>query len=120
MTGHFHELVVLFVVAANAVVLALGGIITHLAYRAYRRTRMEAMRRFAAGFGLITLGLLFGGGLHQIVGTGVLVGILAQVSLTALGFGILAYSLYAEFPEDRGDPDDRTGIGDDDGRTVER
>ena len=100
MVQQFNDLVVLFVVAANAVVLALGGVITHLAYRAYRRTRMEAMRRFAAGFGLITLGLLFGGGLHQLVGTGVLVAILAQVTLTALGFGVLAYSLYAQFPDD--------------------
>jgi hypothetical protein len=101
MAQQLHELVVLFVVIANAVVLALGGIITHLAYRAYRRTRLVTMRRFAVGFGLTTLGLLFGGGLHQVVGTGVLVGVLAQVSLTALGFGVLAYSLYAELPEEQ-------------------
>lgn len=109
MVQQLHELVVLFVVVANAVVLVLGGIITHLAYRAYRRTHMVTMRRFAVGFGLTTLGLLFGGGLHQIVGTGVLVGILAQASLTALGFGVLAYSLYAELPEDR-DRDGRSTV----------
>jgi hypothetical protein len=94
-----HELVVLFVVVANAVVLSLGSIITHLAYRAYRRTRRQEMKQFAVGFGLVTLGVLFGGGLHQLLGTDVLVGVLAQASLSAVGFGVLAYSLYAQVPE---------------------
>ncbi|MFB6143093.1 MAG: hypothetical protein ABEJ30_07090 [Halorientalis sp.] len=94
-----HELVVLFVVVANTVVLVLGGVVVHLAYRAYRRTGRGEMRRFAVGFGLVTLGLLFGGGLHQVLGTRLVVATLAQSSLTALGFGILTYSLYADVPE---------------------
>jgi heme/copper-type cytochrome/quinol oxidase subunit 3 len=97
-----HELVVLFVVVANAVVLSLGSIITHLAYRAYRRTRRREMKRFAVGFGFITLGVLFGGGLHQLVGTHVLVGVLAQAAFSAVGFGVLACSLYAQAPNPAG------------------
>lgn len=89
----------LFIVLANAVVLLLGGTITHLAYRAYHRTGLEGMKYFTVGFGLITLGALFGGGLHQIAGMHVLVGIPAPTSLTGVGFGILAYSLYAEEPD---------------------
>lgn len=89
------ELLVMFIVVGNAVVLALGGVITHLAYRAYRRTNQSELWTFAVGFGLITLGLLGGGGLHQLIGAEILVGDTAQVSLSVIGFGFLAYSLYS-------------------------
>ena len=92
------ELLTLLVVIASAVTLALGGVLTHLAYRAYRRTGSPILRSLTAGFGLVTLGLLFGGGLHQILGLGFLPGLLAQRLLTVAGFGLLIYSLYATEP----------------------
>lgn len=96
-----HELVALVVVVANGVVLSLGAVITHLAYRAYRRTRRREIGRFAVGFGLVTLGSLLGGGLHQLVGMHILVGVLAQASVSALGFAVLAHSLYLRVPDER-------------------
>ena len=87
--------VTVFAVVASAVVLVLGGVITHLAYRAARRTGSPVMRRFAGGFALVTLGLLTGGGLHQVLGWRLVDGVLVQRVLTALGFGLLVYSLYA-------------------------
>jgi hypothetical protein len=87
-------MIVLLVVIVNAVVLVLGGLITHLAYRAYRRTRGRELWLFTLGFALLTLGFLVGGGLHQLVGTSVLTGVLAQSALTALGLAALVYSLY--------------------------
>ncbi|MFB6135447.1 MAG: hypothetical protein ABEJ04_01685 [Halobacteriaceae archaeon] len=90
-----RDLVVLLVVVANAVVLVLGGVVTHLAYRAYRRTGTRELRALGAGFGLITLGLLAGGGLHQVVGADVLAGVAVQSAATAVGFGLVIYSLYA-------------------------
>ena len=95
-----HELVALVVVVANGVVLSLGAIITHLAYRAYRRTRRREIGRFALGFALVTLGSLLGGGLHQLVGTHILVAVLAQASISALGFAVLAHSLYLRVPDE--------------------
>ena len=95
-------LTVLLVVIVNAVVLVLGGIITHLAYRAYRRTRGRELRLFTLGFALLTLGFLVGGGLHQLGGTDVLTGVLAQSALTALGLAALVYSLYVR---EVGDPE---------------
>jgi phage tail protein X len=93
------ELLGLLVVVASALTLALGGVITHLAYRAYRRTRSPVLRTFAAGFGLVTLGLLFGGGIHQLLGLDLLAGLLAQRVLTVAGFALLVYSLYAHVEE---------------------
>lgn len=89
------ELITLLVVVASAVTLALGAVLTHLAYRAYRRTGSPVLRSFTLGFGLVTLGLLFGGGVHQVLGLGFLPGLLAQRLLTVAGFGLLIYSLYA-------------------------
>ena len=93
------ELLTMLVVVASAMALALGGVLTHLAYRAYRRTGSPVLRTFAAGFGLVTLGLLFGGGLHQVLGLGFLPGLLVQRLLTLLGFGLLIYSLYSNAEE---------------------
>ncbi|MFB6218149.1 MAG: hypothetical protein ABEH77_03055 [Halobacteriaceae archaeon] len=86
------------VVLAEAVTLALGGVIAHGAYRAYRRTGSPALRAFAAGFVAVTLGGVSGGVLHQVLGTDLLVGVLVRSLLTAAGFAVLAYSLYVRDP----------------------
>ena len=90
------ELLTLLVVVTSAIALALGGVLTHLAYRAYRRTHSPVLRALTAGFGLVTLGLLFGGGVHQVLGLGFLPGLLVQRLLTLAGFGLLVYSLYSK------------------------
>lgn len=95
----------LLVVIASAVALVLGGIITHLAYRAYRRTNSPVLRSFTAGFGLVTLGLLFGGGIHQLLGLELLAGLVAQRLLTVAGFGLLVYSLYAQVEQSATEPE---------------
>ena len=82
------------IIAAKAVVLVLGGLITYFAYRAFRRTRSSSLRSFAIGFGTITLGALLGGGFDQLAGLGLEAGVLVQSLLTAVGFAVLAYSLY--------------------------
>ena len=84
-----------FIVAAKVVVLVLGGVITHLAYRAFRRTGATALKLFAIGFGVITVGALIGGGIDQLAGFGLKVGVFVQSALTAIGFIVLAWSLYA-------------------------
>jgi hypothetical protein len=92
--------VALVVVLTSAVALVLGGVISHLAYRAARRTQSRVLYRFAAGFGLVTLGLLSGGALHQLLGWTVLEGVLVQRLLTIAGFGLLVYSLYSHAERD--------------------
>jgi len=82
------------VVVAKAVVLPLGAGITFFAYRAYRRSGAPAMRSFAVGFAVVTLGSVLGGGFDQLVGVGLETGLLVNSVLTAVGFTILARSLY--------------------------
>jgi glyoxylase-like metal-dependent hydrolase (beta-lactamase superfamily II) len=79
--------------------LAHGGVITHLAYRAYRRTRSPVMCTFAAGFALVTPGLLFCGASHQLLGLDLAASLLTKRLLTVAGFGLLVYSLYGHGEE---------------------
>lgn len=84
------------IVLAKTVTLVCGGFVTVLAYRAYRRTGSSALWALMTGFGLVTTGALLAGGVHQVLGVGLDVGIGIQSTFTALGFAVLAYSLYAE------------------------
>jgi hypothetical protein len=92
--------VALLVVLTSAIALVLGGVISHLAYRAARRRHSRVLSRFAGGFALVTLGLLSGGALHQLMGWTVLGGVLIQRVLTIAGFGLLLYSLYTHTERD--------------------
>lgn len=84
------------VVAANTVTLVFGSAIVLLAYRAYARTGSRALRALSAGLGLVTLGTLLGGSLHQLTAATLLESIAVQSVFTALGFVVLAYSLFVE------------------------
>jgi len=83
------------VVVANTVTLVFGSAIVLLAYRAYARTGSRALRALGVGLGLVTLGTLLGGSLHQLTTASLLESIAVQSAFTALGFAVLAYSLYA-------------------------
>jgi uncharacterized membrane protein len=82
------------VVFAKALVLPLGVGITFFAYRAYRRTGAAAMRSFALGFAVVTFGSALGGGLDHLAGVALETGLLVNGLFTAVGFTILARSLY--------------------------
>lgn len=82
------------VVVANTVSLVAGGLITTYAWRAYRRTRSPALYSLALGLGLVTLGALVAGGLHQFTGVHIDVSLAVQSAFSALGFVTLALSLY--------------------------
>lgn len=95
------HLPLLLLVVANAVVLSLGCIITHLVLRAARRTGDRDLRYLSAGFGCITASLLVGGGIHLAVGD-VRYGAAAQAALTSLGFALVLYALWLRHrPDDR-------------------
>lgn len=83
-----------YIIAAKSIVLVLGGLITHLAYRAAQRTGSRALRWFAVGFGIITLGAIVGGALNWFGGLPLGTAILVESLLWAVGFGVLAHALY--------------------------
>ncbi|MFC6719594.1 hypothetical protein ACFQGT_13605 [Natrialbaceae archaeon GCM10025810] len=85
------------VVALKAITLVLGGVITYFAYNAYRRTGARPIGALALGFGFVTLGALLAGLANQAFGLDVDVVLLIESSLTVVGFGIIVYSLYADW-----------------------
>jgi ABC-type glycerol-3-phosphate transport system permease component len=90
-----HIVSVLFVAAQTATLL-FGGAITALAFRAFRRTGSAALRALTVGIGMLTVGALLGGTLHQFVGLGLRTSVTVQSVATAVGFAVLTYSLYTD------------------------
>lgn len=84
-----------FIAAANTATVLTGGAVALLAYRAFRRTGSAALRAVTVGFGAIVVGSALGGAIHLLGGT-VALGVVLQSTVTAVGFGILLYSLYTE------------------------
>ncbi|WP_275739783.1 hypothetical protein [Halorhabdus sp. SVX81] len=83
------------VIALKTLILLLGGLITFLAYRAYRRTRSQSLGSLALGFGVITLGAFLAGAGNQIFSLGLEASVMLESGLTAGGFIVIVYSLYA-------------------------
>ena len=84
------------IVALKTITLVLGGLITYFAFKAYRRTGATALRALALGFGAVTLGSLLAGVLDRLLAANSAYALVAESALTAVGFGIILYSLYAE------------------------
>jgi hypothetical protein len=98
--------------AAKGVTLLFGGILTLLSLRAYRRTGSPALRALAVGIGLVTTGAILGGALHQLLGLPLKTSATFQSVFTAIGFGVLTYSLYTESPMPSRDRQSGHQIGD--------
>ncbi|ELY45277.1 DUF7521 family protein [Natronorubrum sulfidifaciens] len=88
--------VALLLAAVKTLVLVVGSIITYFAFKAYRRTRQRALGYLAAGFGLVTLGLVLAGLLYELLGVRLAMGILLESLLVLAGFLVIAYSLYVQ------------------------
>jgi len=84
------------VVALKTVTLLLGGLVTYFASKAWRRTGSPALRSLAIGFGIVTLGSLLAGVADQVLAMDRTFATLTESALTAVGFAVIVYSLYAE------------------------
>lgn len=94
-----------YIAATQTVTMVTGGFVTMLAFRAYRRTGAPALRALSVGLGFVTVGALLAGVVHQVAGTDIAVALAVQSSAMAIGFAVLAYSLYAEGPPTSADSD---------------
>jgi hypothetical protein len=101
-----HQITVVLV-AAKTATLAFGSALTYLSYSAFRRTDSRALRALATGIGLLTLGALLGGVLHQLAGITLEASVAVQSVFTAVGFAVMTYSLFVEII----DESDRTSSG---------
>ncbi|MBV0901890.1 DUF7521 family protein [Haloarcula salina] len=89
------------IVVSKTLILILGGLITYYSYQAYNRTGSPQHKWLTYGFGVVTLGAVTGGVLDiavsQFVGQDLLsVSVFTSSALTAIGLGIILYSLYVQ------------------------
>ncbi|EMA09019.1 hypothetical protein SAMN05443574_11448 [Haloarcula vallismortis] len=87
------------IVVSKTLILILGGLITYYSYQAYSRTKSPQHKWLTYGFGVVTLGAVTGGVIDIIVGRYLgqqllPVSVFTSSSLTAIGLGIILYSLY--------------------------
>jgi hypothetical protein len=80
--------------SVKLVILLLGGWIAFVAYRTYLQTDSQSFRVLAFGFGMITVGGVVSGFAHQILGVAFQTEALIDGTITAVGFAIIALSLY--------------------------
>jgi len=85
-------------VAAKAVTLAFGAVLTYLAYKAFRRTRSRALQMLSIGIALLTAGAMLGGVLNQVFDVPLGVSASVESVFTAAGFAAMTYSLFAGVP----------------------
>ena len=84
------------IIATNTITLVFGGIVTAVAVRAYLRTGAPALRALAVGLGLVTVGTVVGGVVHQLLSIELLTAVAIQSAFTAAGCLALALSLTRE------------------------
>lgn len=82
------------IIAVKTLTLILGGLITYLAFKAYRRTNARSLAVLSMGFGIVTLGTLLAGVADQFLHLGFTMSLLIESSLIAIGFAVIVYSLY--------------------------
>ncbi|MES3517036.1 MAG: hypothetical protein PPP58_05150 [Natronomonas sp.] len=77
----------------KTLVLLVGGAVTILSYRAYRRTGDRSLRLLSIGFSLIVAGTLLAGFTFELLGVALGVGVLIESLFVLAGLSIIAYSL---------------------------
>lgn len=84
------------IAAVKSVILLLGGGITYIAFKAYRRTGEQSLRVLGSGFGIITFGALLSGVANQFLSVSLEFGVLINSVFVALGLAVIMYSLYIQ------------------------
>ncbi|MDS0281664.1 DUF7521 family protein [Haloarcula onubensis] len=82
------------VIGFKTVTLLLGGLVTYLAAKAAAKTGSSSLSTLAVGFGTITSGSLLAGVADQLFGIDTQTALVLENALTAVGFVVIAYSLY--------------------------
>ncbi len=78
---------------AQALILIFGGVVVFYAWRAYGRTKSQAMLLLGIGFAFVTAGAVVAGVLYNVAGQDLPTVETLQASAQAVGFFIIVYSL---------------------------
>ena len=79
----------------KTLILVVGGVVTYLAFSAYRRTYDRSLGFLAVGFGFIVIGVSLAGITFELLNVSLGVGILIESLFVLLGLSTIAYSLRA-------------------------
>ena len=85
------------IIVLKSITLVFGALIVYYAYRAFAATRAKPIRALSVGFAFITLGVILAGIAHEILPEFLAQLLLIEAILTATGFGVILYSLYAQW-----------------------
>lgn len=77
----------------KTLILIVGGVVTYLAFSAYRRTYDRSLAFLAVGFASIVVGVLLAGLTFELLNVAFGVGILVESLFVLFGLAIIAYSL---------------------------
>jgi hypothetical protein len=86
------------IIGFKVLTLVFGGLISYLAFKAFRRTRSRSLGALSLGFAIITGGTFLAGVFHQLLDADFQTGLLIESALIALGFLVIVYSLYTTKP----------------------
>jgi drug/metabolite transporter (DMT)-like permease len=86
------------IIGFKILALVLGGLITYLAFKAYRKTGARSLGALSLGFGIITAGTFLAGVVNQVFGASFQTSQLIESALIAVGFLVIVYSLYMTQP----------------------
>lgn len=83
----------LAIAVVKTLILVIGGVVTYLAFSAYRRTYDRSLAFLTVGFGLIVVGVALAGITFEILGVALGVGVLIESLFVLVGLSIIALSL---------------------------
>jgi len=83
----------LAIAVVKTLILIVGGIVTYLAFSAYRRTYDRSLGLLSVGFGFIVVGVLLAGFTFELLSVSLGVGILVESLFVLVGLSIIALSL---------------------------
>lgn len=86
--------VVFAIIIIKAIILLLGGAITYIAFKAYRRTRTKSIQLLGIGFGVLTFGAFLTGMATQIFDFSLELGVLTNSVFVAIALAIIMLSLH--------------------------
>lgn len=77
----------------KTLILVIGGVVTYLAFSAYRRTYDRSLGFLSVGFSLIVVGVLLAGVTFELLDVPLGIGILLESLFVLAGLSIIALSL---------------------------
>lgn len=85
------------IIALKSITLVFGALITYFSYRAFSATGAKPIGALAVGFAFITVGVILAGIAHELLPEFLEQMLFLEAIVTATGFGIILYSLYAKW-----------------------